>query len=133
MRFLLDATILSDLIQAPNGRVAARIRRVGEDNICTSVIVAAELRYGTFGRDASPLAANTEAILGAINILPFDPPADRTYGELRAQLEQTGQSIGGNSLLIAAQALSAGCAIATRNVQDFARIPDLYWENWLDA
>jgi tRNA(fMet)-specific endonuclease VapC len=46
MRFLLDTNIVSDLIRNPQGRIAERIREVGEDNICTSIVVAAELRYG---------------------------------------------------------------------------------------
>ena len=46
MRFLLDANIVSDLVRHPRGRIADRIERVGEQQICTSIIVAAELRYG---------------------------------------------------------------------------------------
>lgn len=46
MRFLLDTNIVSDLIRNPQGRIAQRIRNVGEENICTSIVVAAELRYG---------------------------------------------------------------------------------------
>ena len=45
-RYMLDTNIISDLIKNPQGRAAKRIARVGEDNICTSIIVAAELRYG---------------------------------------------------------------------------------------
>ena len=45
-RYLLDTNIISDLIKNPKGRVAKRIARVGESNVCTSIIVAAELRYG---------------------------------------------------------------------------------------
>jgi tRNA(fMet)-specific endonuclease VapC len=44
---MLDTNIVSDLIRNPQGMVARRIAKVGEDNICTSVIVAAELRYGS--------------------------------------------------------------------------------------
>ena len=44
--YLLDTNILSDLLRHPQGVVAKRIAEVGEDAICTSIIVAAELRYG---------------------------------------------------------------------------------------
>ena len=37
---------VSDLIRNPQGKAAKRIAKVGEENICTSIIVAAELRYG---------------------------------------------------------------------------------------
>ena len=41
MRYLLDTNIVSNLIRNPHGRVADRIRAIGEQNICTSIIVAA--------------------------------------------------------------------------------------------
>ena len=46
MRYLLDTNVISDLVRNPQGRVAQRIRGVGEAQVCTSIIVAAELRYG---------------------------------------------------------------------------------------
>jgi len=45
-RYMLDTNIISDLVKNPRGKAAKRIAKVGEDNICTSIIVAAELRYG---------------------------------------------------------------------------------------
>jgi tRNA(fMet)-specific endonuclease VapC len=41
--YLLDTNIISDLIRNPGGKVAQRIRAVGEAEACTSIIVAAEL------------------------------------------------------------------------------------------
>lgn len=46
MRYLFDTNIVSDLVRNPQGKVAQRIRKVGETHVCTSIIVAAELRYG---------------------------------------------------------------------------------------
>jgi len=46
MRYLRDTNIVSDLICNPQGRVAAHIKKIGETQICTSIIVAAELRSG---------------------------------------------------------------------------------------
>lgn len=82
-RFLLDTNLVSDLIRQPPGRIADRIAAVGEDWVCTTVIVAAELRYGA-ERKASPrLTAQMEAVLGAIDILAFEPPADAACGMVR--------------------------------------------------
>ena len=50
MRYLLDTNIVSDLVRNPQGLVTQRIREVGEPQVCTSVIVAAEL-MGLPGRD----------------------------------------------------------------------------------
>ena len=70
-------------------------------------------------------------MLGALEILPFAAPADAAYGRLRARLEQTGQPIGGNDLLIAAQAAALGQVIVTDNEREFGRIDELACENWL--
>ena len=70
-------------------------------------------------------------MLGALDVLPFEAPADRAYGRLRTGLEQAGQMIGGNDLLIAAQAMALGHVVVTDNEREFARIRDLRSENWL--
>jgi tRNA(fMet)-specific endonuclease VapC len=43
---MLDTNIISNLIRNPQGRAGKWIAKVGEDTICTSIIVVAELRYG---------------------------------------------------------------------------------------
>lgn len=131
MRFLLDTNIVFALVRDPGGRVAEQLGRVGEDAVCTSVIVAAELRYGAEKRGSPRLAAQLEKVLGALEVLPFEEPADAVYGELRARLERAGQLIGGNDLLIASQALALGYTIVTDNEREFARVHDLPSENWL--
>ena len=133
MRYLLDTNIISDLIRNPQGLVTQRIREVGEAQVCTSVIVAAELRYGAARKGSPRLTAQLEAVFGTLEILPFETPADKTYGLLRARLEKAGQSIGGNDLLIAAQAVALGYTLVTGNEREFARIDELSCENWLRA
>jgi len=131
MRRLLDTNILSDLVRNPQGRIAARITEVGEGAVCTSVIVAAELRFGAAKKGSDKLTDQVERILGALQILPFEEPADRAYAKLRAQLEATGEPIGGNDMLIAAHAISAGCSVVTDNERQFDRVEGLTVENWL--
>ena len=132
MRYLLDANVVSDLVRHPQGRISKRIRAVGEAQICTSIIVAAELRYGATKKGSPRLATQLEAVLGALDILPFEVPADTAYGVIRTRLEQIGGPIGGNDLLIAAQAVALGYTIVTDNDREFARIDGLLRENWLE-
>jgi tRNA(fMet)-specific endonuclease VapC len=131
MRYLLDTNVVSDLIRNPQGRIAEHIREVGEAQICTSVIVAAELRYGATKKGSPRLATQLEAVLGALDVLPFEVPADTAYGLIRTRLERIGRPIGGNDLLIAAQAVALGYTIVTDNEGEFARIDGLLRENWL--
>ena len=130
-RFLLDTNLLSDLVRNPQGSIAARIAEVGDAALCTSIIVAAELRFGAAKKGSERLTSQLERILSAIDIQPFEAPADVAYGRLRAQLEAAGVPIGGNDMLIAAQALATDCAVVTDNEREFARITGLRVENWL--
>jgi tRNA(fMet)-specific endonuclease VapC len=133
MRYLLDTNIVSDLIRNPQGRVTEHIRQVGEAQVCTSIIVAAELRYGAAKKGSPRLVTQLEAVLGALDVLPFEAPADATYGLIRIRLEQAGTPIGGNDLLIAAQTVALGYTIVTDNEREFARVEGLPRENWIRA
>jgi tRNA(fMet)-specific endonuclease VapC len=128
---LLDTNTLSDLVRHPSGRIARQIAGVGEELVCTSIIVAAELRYGAAKRRSRTLNAQLETILGGMEILPFKPPADVIYGDVRAQLERVGTPIGPNDMLIAAQALALGLTVVTDNEREFSRVAGLSVENWL--
>ncbi len=131
MRYLLDTNVVSDLIRNPQGRVAERIRRVGEAKVCTSIIVAAELRYGAAKKGSQRLTAQLETVLSGLDVLSFEAPADAAYGLIRTELEHAGRPIGGNDLLIAAQARALDYTIVTDNEREFARIDGLSHENWL--
>lgn len=131
MRYLLDTNIVSDLVRHPQGRITERIRVVGEAQVCTSIVVAAELRYGAAKRGSPRLTHQLEAVLDALDVLPFEVPADAAYGLIRSRLEQIGRPIGGNDLLIAAQAVALGFTIVTDNEREFARIEGLRCENWI--
>jgi len=131
MRYILDTNIVSDLVRNPQGKVAQHIRKVGEAQVCTSIIVAAELRYGAAKKGSPRLSAQLEAVLGALEVLPFETPADAAYGLLRTRLERAGRPIGANDLLIAAQALALGYSVITDNEKEFARVEGLRSENWL--
>lgn len=131
MAYLLDTNIVSDLVRNPQGRIATRIAEVGETEVCTSIIVAAELRYGAAKRRSARLSAQVEAILGALPVLPFKSPAEVIYGDVRARLEENGTPIGANDLLIAAHGMSLGHIVVTDNEREFSRVVGLKIENWL--
>jgi len=131
MRYLLDTNIISDLVRNPHGRIAEQIRRIGGAKVCTSIIVAAELRYGTIRKASPKLTTQLEVILGGFDILPFEAPADTAYGLIRTRLEAVGRPIDGNDMLIAAQAMALGYTLVTDNAREFGRIDGLSHENWL--
>ena len=107
--YLLDTNILSDPVHHPRSGTAARqlalVRAHGGQDISTSII-AAKLRYGVANRGMR-LPRQVETVLEALDVLPFEAPADVIYGRLRTDLERRGQPMGSNDLLIAAHALAA--------------------------
>jgi tRNA(fMet)-specific endonuclease VapC len=131
MRYLLDTNIVSDLIRNPQGKITARIAKIGEEMVCTSIIVAAELRYGIAKRGSTRLTAQLEGVMRGLEILPFEAPAEIAYADLRCRLEAAGKPIGGNDMLIAAHAIALGHTIVTDNEREFSRIDGLSLENWL--
>jgi tRNA(fMet)-specific endonuclease VapC len=130
--YLLDTNIISDIIRNPTGLAARRIEQTDPKDICTSIIVAAELRYGCAKKGSAKLLAKVEAMLGIIPVLPLDVPADSEYGGIRSELEAVGQTIGLNDLLIGAHAHALGLTLVTDNMHEFNRIRGLSVENWLE-
>jgi tRNA(fMet)-specific endonuclease VapC len=128
---MLDTNIVSDLVRSPQGRVFDRIAALGGDGICISIITAAELRYGCAKKGSARLLAQVDAILGSLEILPFDVPADAAYAGIRAGLEAAGKPIGPNDLLIAAHARAAGATLVTANIGEFERVQGVCVGNWL--
>ena len=130
LRYLLDTNVLSALIRDPQGPISQRIAAAGEETVCTSVLVAAELRYGAHKSGSVRLAERVDLILSTLEILPLEVPADRHYGDIRQRLARLGTPIGPNDLLIAAQARSLDLTVVTANERAFARVPGLRVENW---
>lgn len=133
LRYLLDTNILSDLIRHPQGAVARRITSAREDSVCTSIVVAAELRFGAEKSGSKKLADRVDLILSALDVVPLEPPADRHYGEIRQHLMRNGTPIGPNDLLIAAHARALNLTVVTANAREFSRVPGLHVDNWLEA
>ncbi len=132
-RHLLDTNILSDLLRNPGGLVARRLAVVGDATVCTSVVVACELRYGAAKRGSPTLSARVESLLESLEVLALDREADRHYAEIRLHLDRIGRPVGPNDLLIAAHALALDLTLVSDNVEEFARIPQLTLENWLST
>jgi tRNA(fMet)-specific endonuclease VapC len=130
-RFLLDTDSLSNVIRTPQGPVARRLLEAGEDNVCTSIVVACELRYGARKKGSAALTDRVEQLLGSLRVVALEPGVDRIYAEIRAALESAGRPIGANDLMIAAHAIDQGAVLVTGNVDEFRRVPGLEVENWI--
>jgi tRNA(fMet)-specific endonuclease VapC len=129
--YLLDTNIVSDLMRNPRGVAAARVDAIDDESICTSIVVAAELRFGVALSSSVRLKTRLETVLAPMKIMPLDSPVDRHYADIRLDLTRRGELIGPNDLLIAAHALALGCTLVTDNEREFSRVKSLAIENWL--
>ena len=127
---LLDTNVISRLMKEPTGASATRLSEIGDDRICTSIVVACELRFGAAVRRSERLTMAVERVLEAIPVIPLDEPADEHYASIRRALQCRGTPIGPNDLLIAAHARSLGLTLVTENAAEFSRVSELAVENW---
>ncbi len=130
---LLDTNICIHVINARPPAVLQRFRqhRMGEIGVCS--VVAAELAYGVAKSGSTRNRQALEMFLAPLVILPFDEAAVWVYGDLRADLERKGTPIGSLDTMIAAHALSQQSTLVTNNTREFARVPGLALENWVQS
>jgi tRNA(fMet)-specific endonuclease VapC len=129
--WMLDTNVLSELIRNPQDTLRQKVAGASPDTLCTSIVVACELRFRALRKGSDTLTRRVEQLLEALPVLPFDEPADRHYADIRASLERPGTPIGSHDLLIGAHARSLGLTVVTRNLREFERIPGLKVEDWL--
>ncbi len=131
MRYLLDTNVF---IAAMKGVDAVRMRleQVTASDLVVSPVVLGELELGV--RKSAQPAANRKrlaSVLAQLAIEPINALVAQSYGEIRADLEATGQPIGANDIWIAAHARSLGATLVTDNTREFSRVNALRLENWL--
>lgn len=131
MQYMLDTNICIYAIKNRPASVLASLRLHEAAGIGISSISVAEL---FFGAEKSGSVRNLVALrhfLEPLEIADFDQVAAETYGRLRNVLERDGTPIGPLDTQIAAHALALGISLVTNNTREFARVPGLRLENWV--
>jgi tRNA(fMet)-specific endonuclease VapC len=130
-RYLLDTNICIYIVKHQPARVKARFDRLRPGRVVISVITFAELTYGANkSQQRERVQAMLTSFVELIPILPLDRQAAEKYGQIRADLEKRGISIGNNDLWIGAHAVSEKLVLVTNNEREFGRIDQLKIENW---
>ncbi len=131
--YMLDTDISSYIMKRSHDTVLKRLQTVAVSDVCVSAITKAELMYGV---EVSPQPSKDQAALNQflryVAVLDYPAAAALDYARIRADLKSHGTMIGGNDLLIAAHARSAGLTLVTNNTKEFSRVRDLRIENWTD-
>ena len=132
LRYLLDTNIVIYVLKRRPVEVRAAFN-ANASRMAISSITLAELLHGA--EKSSRVSDNLSAIedfCSRLDVLPYGAKAAQHYGAIRAALEKLGQPIGVNDLHIAGHARSEGLVLVTNNVSEFARVPGLEVENWVD-
>ena len=131
MTTFLDTDICVSILRGKDRECEARLSELPILSVEIPSVVAAELWVGLHKAE-HPMRAREklERFLAELQTTAFDEAAARHYGEIRARLEKRGISIGANDLLIAAQVISRGGKLITRNLGEYVRIPELVLETW---
>jgi len=133
MRYLIDTNICIYILNKKPRNVIQKFKQIPVGEICVSTITIAELQYGT--AKSSNKEKNYQRLkefMIPFKILPFSEKSTQFYGELRYQLEKSGETIGPFDLLIAADALSNNLILVSNNLREFKRVKGLPLENWLE-
>ncbi len=126
MGIILDSSVL---IAAERKRfdLAGFLSANPSELLFTTAITASELLHGCARANRADVREHrmrfVEGVLNNYAVLPFNLPEAREHAQLWAELETKGTMIGERDLLIAAIAKTAGCALATLNRAEFARVP----------
>ncbi len=132
--FVLDTDVCIDLVR---GQVPAEGSESGRIPLDASVISSVTLAELEVGVAKAPVPSRPrrqlDDFLEQVAVADFDTVAARHYGEIRAQLEKKGTTIGPLDLLIAAHARSRGASLVTANLQEFRRVPGLKCIGWKRA
>ena len=130
-RFMLDTNICIYLMKHQPPQVRARFAECYVGDVVISAITLAELEFGVArsGDAAMHNQAVLDSLLEDIPVAPFDSPAARAYGPLRAADRE--RSKDALDELIASHALSLGATLVTNNEADFRGFGGLTVENWV--
>ena len=124
---ILDTNVVSELMKpAPYPAVIDWLDRQSRSDLSTTSITKAEVLYGVArlpeGRRKAALATEAERMFRddlPAPLFPFDDSAAAHYAAILDARRRAGRPMTTLDAQIAAIALAAGAAVATRNVGDF--------------
>jgi len=121
MRYLLDTSVLIDVLRCRRGRreLLAELLRGGHA-VATTALNVAEVYAGM--RPGEEL--QTEAFLDALECYELTGSTARLAGKLKKQWSKRGRTLTLPDTIVAAIALERGCTLMTDNRKDFP-MPEL--------
>ena len=132
LKYMLDTNLVIYVIKRrPQSLRWVFNQHVGQ--MCISTITFAELMHGVEKSTVPDQnLRNVEDFISRLEVLPYDSDAAVHYGDIRADLERKGTTIGVNDLHIAGHARSNGLVLVTNNTREFERVEGLRIIDWTE-
>src|SRR5574337_1459837 len=132
LRYLLDTDTVIYVIKNRPQQARERFTR-HQGSLALSSVSLMELFYGA-EKSAQPERnwRDVEGFAARLQVLDYDTPAAAHTGQIRAFLARQGTPIGPYDAMIAGHARTRGLVLVTNNVAEFARVPGLQLENWVE-
>lgn len=133
LKYMLDTNIVIYVINRRPVEVLDTFNRYAS-RMCISSITLAELLHGV-EKSSKPEhnRRQVEEFVSLLEVLEYGLESAAHYGEIRADLERQGVSIGVNDLHIAGHARSQGLTLVTNNLSEFERVRGLSVDNWVKS
>lgn len=131
LKYMLDTNIVIYVIkQRP--LCALKVFNQHAGLMCISSITYAELLHGV-EKSTRPghNLRQVEDFTSRLDILDYGKKAAAHYGDIRADLERKGTTIGINDLHIAGHARSESLVLVTNNLREFERVEGLRLDSWV--
>lgn len=128
MPYLFDTDAISEVLRSrPLGAYVEWLEAVPRESQFTSAVVVGELYKGAYRSEARDrhLRNVEERVLPSVTVLPYDVAVARTFGRIRAHLEEVGRVLPDADLQIASTAVYHGLELVTGNLRHFERVPGL--------
>lgn len=129
--YLLDTNMWIYALKGNSQALTERLAQTDPTTIAFCSIVKAELFHGAqrYGNRERRIAL-LRSLFDQHQSFTFCDRAAEVYGQIRYELESSGQTIGPMDMLIAAIAIVNNLTLVTYNIREFMRIEALEWEDW---
>lgn len=133
IKYMLDTDICSYIMREKPLEILRRFNGLEMEQFSISIITYAEFMYGIENfPNSKKHRAIVEKFILHVDILPWGQSAAEHYGQIRAELQKKGNSIGAMDMMIAGHARSIKRTLVTNNEKHFSRISNLKIENWIE-
>jgi len=130
LKYMIDTNIAIYTLKNRPAKVRAAFKKHSGE-MCLSTISLGEL---IFGAEKSARVEHNlrviESFAARLKLEFFNAQAAVHFGQLQAELAESGKLIGPYDMMIAGHARAMGLILVTNNRREFDRVPGLRVENW---